>query len=211
MKLTKKMIERTNKIFEYDKNLTKKYKIFCGIDEAGRGPLAGPVVVASCIMPIEEDKIIYGVFDSKQVTEKVREELYEKIKNTALAFCIKEVDQNTIDEINILNATKLAMKQVIEDLSLKPELAVVDAVKNISCDIEQLPIIKGDATSYSIACASILAKVYRDHLMTEYDKKYPQYGFVRNKGYGTTEHINALKTEGPCEIHRKSFIKNFMG
>ena len=211
MKLTKKMIERTNKIFEYDKNLTKKYKIFCGIDEAGRGPLAGPVVVASCIMPIEEDKIIYGVFDSKQVTEKVREELYEKIKNIALAFCIKEVDQNTIDEINILNATKLAMKQVIEDLSLKPELAVVDAVKNISCDIEQLPIIKGDATSYSIACASILAKVYRDHLMTEYDKKYPQYGFVRNKGYGTTEHINALKTEGPCEIHRKSFIKNFMG
>ena len=211
MKLTKKMIERTNKIFEYDKNLTKKYKIFCGIDEAGRGPLAGPVVVASCIMPIEEDKIIYGVFDSKQVAEKVREELYEKIKNTALAFCIKEVDQNTIDEINILNATKLAMKQVIEDLSLKPELAVVDAVKNISCDIEQLPIIKGDATSYSIACASILAKVYRDHLMTEYDKKYPQYGFVRNKGYGTTEHINALKTEGPCEIHRKSFIKNFMG
>ena len=211
MKLTKKMIERTNKIFEYDKNLTKKYKLFCGIDEAGRGPLAGPVVVASCIMPIEEDKIIYGVFDSKQVTEKVREELYEKIKNTALAFCIREVDQNTIDEINILNATKLAMKQVIEDLSLKPELAVVDAVKNISCDIEQLPIIKGDATSYSIACASILAKVYRDHLMTEYDKKYPQYGFVRNKGYGTTEHINALKTEGPCEIHRKSFIKNFMG
>ena len=210
MKLTDKMIERTQKLVEYDKNITKEYKVFCGIDEAGRGPLAGPVVVASCIMPLEDDKVVYGVYDSKKISEKVREELFEKIKTNAISYSIQQVDQTTIDEINILQATKLGMKNAIECLSLKPELALVDAVTNIDSNVDQVAIIKGDATSYSIACASILAKVYRDRLMLKYDEEYKEYGFAKHKGYGTSEHIKVLKEQGPCKIHRKSFIKNFM-
>jgi ribonuclease HII len=210
MKLTEKMIERTKKIVEYDRNIAKEYSIFCGIDEAGRGPLAGPVVVASCVMPLEEDKILFGVYDSKKVTEKQRTELYEKIKQTAISFSIQEVDEKTIDKINILEATKLGMKNAIENLQIKLDLALVDAVKNIDSDVDQIAIIKGDATSYSIACASILAKVYRDNLMLELDKKYPQYGFAKHKGYGTAEHISALKKYGASPIHRKTFIKNFV-
>ena len=210
MKLTDKMIERTQKLVDYDKNIAKGYKVFCGIDEAGRGPLAGPVVVASCIMPLDENKIIYGVFDSKKVTEKNRDILFEKIKTTAIAYSIQQVDQNIIDDINILQATKLGMKNAIESLSIKPELALVDAVTNIDSDVDQVAIIKGDATSYSIACASILAKVYRDRLMQKYDEEYKEYGFAKHKGYGTSEHIKVLKEQGPCKIHRKTFIKNFM-
>ena len=208
MKLDKK--ERTQKLADYDRNIQQKYGIFCGIDEAGRGPLAGPVVVASCVMPLDEDKIIFGIDDSKKLTEKQREELFEKIKQMAIEYSIQEVDEKTIDQINILQATKLGMKKCIEGLEKKPNLALVDAVKNIDSDVEQIAIIKGDGTSYSIAAASILAKVYRDKLMLELDAKYPEYNFKKHKGYGTKEHIDALKKFGPSKIHRKTFIKNFV-
>ena len=208
MKIDK--IERTNKLVEYDKNIAQQYGIFCGIDEAGRGPLCGPVVVASCIMPLDEDKIIFGINDSKKLTEKQREELFEKIIKTALAYDIEEIDAETIDEINILQATMLGMKKCVENLKISPNLALVDAVKNIKTNIKQIAIIKGDATSYSIASASILAKVHRDRLMKKYDEEYPQYNFAKHKGYGTKEHIELLKKYGPCKIHRKSFIKNFI-
>lgn len=210
MKLTEKAIERTKKIVEYDKTIQAENGLFCGIDEAGRGPLAGPVVVASCIMPLDDDKILYGVFDSKKLTENAREELFDKIKQTAICFSIEQVDEDVVDELNILGATKAAMKNAIENLKTKPQLALVDAVTNINSNIKQKAIIKGDATSYSIACASILAKVFRDRLMLKYDKMYPQYGFAKHKGYGTKEHIDAIKKFGPCEIHRRTFIKNFV-
>lgn len=202
--------EKTEKLFEYDKKIYQRYGLFCGIDEAGRGPLAGPVVVASCIMPLDDDKILYGINDSKKLSEKQREELFEKIKETAIDYRIEEVSEKVIDEINILQATKLGMKNCIENLSKKPKMVLVDAVKNIDTDILQVAIIKGDATSYSIAAASILAKVYRDHLMQKLDAKYPNYNFAKHKGYGTKEHIELLKKYGPSKIHRKSFIKNFV-
>ena len=210
MKDSEKRIERTKKLVEYDRQIAKGCKLFCGVDEAGRGPLAGPVVVASCVMPLDDDKILYGIDDSKKLTEKQRDELFEKIKEIAVDYSIQEVDEKTIDEINILNATKLGMKRAIENLSVVIDLAVVDAVKDIDADIDQIAIIKGDATSYTIAAASILAKVYRDNLMKQLDKKYPVYNFAKHKGYGTSEHINSLKKFGPSEIHRKSFIKNFV-
>ncbi len=203
-------IETTLKLVEYDRNIAKQYNIFCGIDEAGRGPLCGPVVVASCIMPLDNDKIIMGINDSKKLSEKQREELFEQIKKTAICYSIQEIDEKTIDEINILEATKLGMKKAIEGLSQKPNLTLVDAVKNIDSDVQQIAIIKGDATSYSIAAASILAKVYRDKLMQKLDAEYPEYHFAKHKGYGTKEHIELLKKFGPCKIHRKSFIKNFV-
>lgn len=210
MKDSEKRIERTKKLVEYDRQIAKGCKLFCGVDEAGRGPLAGPVVVASCVMPLDDDKILYGIDDSKKLTEKQRDELFEKIKEIAVDYSIQEVDEKTIDEINILNATKLGMKRAIENLSVVIDLAVVDAVKDIDADVDQIAIIKGDATSYTIAAASILAKVYRDNLMKQLDKKYPVYNFAKHKGYGTSEHINSLKKFGPSEIHRKSFIKNFV-
>ena len=203
-------IERTKKLVEYDRNIAKQYGIFCGIDEAGRGPLCGPVVVASCVMPLDDDKIVFGIDDSKKLTEKQREEIFEQIKNVAIEYSIQEIDEKTIDEINILEATKLGMKKSIESLPQKPNLAFVDAVKNIDANIEQIAIIKGDATSYSIAAASILAKVHRDKLMQKLDTEYPEYHFAKHKGYGTKEHIELLKKYGPCKIHRKSFIKNFI-
>ena len=208
--MNQKRIESTLKLVEYDKNIAKQYGVFCGIDEAGRGPLCGPVVVASCIMPLEDDKIVFGVDDSKKISEKLREELFEKIKTTAIAYHIQEIDAEIIDKINILEATKLGMKLCIESLSVKPNLALIDAVKNIDNATKQIAIIKGDATSYSIAAASILAKVHRDRLMQKLDKEYPQYNFAKHKGYGTKEHIELLKKYGPCKIHRKSFIKNFV-
>ena len=203
-------IDKTKKLVEYDKIIFEHNGIFCGIDEAGRGPLAGPVVVASCIMPLDDDKILFGVNDSKKLSEIKREELFEKIIKTAIDYHIEEVSEKVIDEINILEATKLGMKNCIEKLKIKPKLALVDAVKNIDSDVIQLPIIKGDATSYSIASASILAKVYRDRLMKKLDAEYSEYNFAKHKGYGTSEHINLLKKYGPSKIHRKSFIKNFV-
>lgn len=183
-------------------------KIIAGMDEVGRGPLAGPVVVACVVMPIEEDKIIQGVTDSKKLSEKRREELYEKIISTATQCVVCQADNVRIDEINILNATKECMKNCIEGLT-DCNMVLVDAVKLTDTKFDTFPIIKGDAKSYCIAAASIVAKVTRDRLMKEYDVVYPRYGFKDNKGYGTAAHIAALKEYGFCEIHRKTFIKNF--
>ena len=191
----------------------KNIKYICGIDEAGRGPLAGPVVVGAVVMP--RDSKIEWVNDSKKVTEKRREILYDKITEEALAWGVGIVSEKEIDQINILNATKmglhLALGEVIEKLGEKPDIVIVDALKDI--DTFQIPyqsIIKGDATRYSIACASIIAKVTRDRIMRQWDEIYPVYNFEKNKGYGTSEHIKALKDYGPCQIHRRSFIKHFV-
>jgi ribonuclease HII len=193
--------------------IEKKMKYICGIDEAGRGPLAGPVVVGAVVMP--RDSKIEWVNDSKKVTEKRREILYDKITEEALAWGVGIISEKEIDEINILNATKmglhLALGEVIEKLGKKPDIVIVDALKDI--DTFQIPyqsIIKGDATRYSISCASIIAKVTRDRIMRQWNEIYPVYDFEKNKGYGTAEHIKALKDYGPCQIHRKSFIKHFV-
>lgn len=189
----------------------KKYigKLVAGVDEAGRGPLAGPVVCACAVMPMDEDKIIEGVNDSKKLSAKKREELFEKIVSSAISFSIVEIDEKTIDKINILQATKLGMKKAVEGLNVTPDIVLIDAVK-IDTNLPQENIIKGDALSYNIASASILAKVYRDRLMVELDKKYPEYGFEKHKGYGTKQHIEALKRYGKCTIHRETFIKKFV-
>lgn len=198
-------------MFEYENEfLTQGYNYIAGIDEAGRGPLAGPVVCAIAMMPLEKDKIIDGVNDSKKLSPKVREMLYDKIVNTALAYDIQVVDNNVVDEINILNATKQGMLNCIDNISITPDIVLIDAVK-LDSEIKTVPIIKGDEKSYSIACASILAKVYRDRLMLEMDKKYPQYEFKNHKGYGTQKHIELLKKFGKCDIHRNTFIKHFVG
>ncbi len=195
-------------MFEYE----EKYKslgLVAGMDEAGRGPLAGPVVCACVIMPLEKEKIIEGINDSKKLSPKKREELFEKIVNTAIDYSIVEIDEKTIDEINILQATKLGMKRAVENLKVKPKTVLIDAVK-IDCNIPQENIIKGDAKSYNIASASILAKVYRDRLMVNLAKTYPEYHFEKHKGYGTKDHIDALKKYGKCKIHRNSFIGHFV-
>ncbi|MDE7079731.1 MAG: ribonuclease HII [Clostridia bacterium] len=199
----------TFSMLEYEKKcLEKGQKYVAGVDEVGRGPLAGPVVVASVIMPLGCEDIIQGVNDSKKVSEKNREILYGKILEKAIAYRIEWADEKVIDEINILEATKLCMQKAIDNLSVSPDTVLVDAVK-LKCKYPVEPIIKGDAKSYSIACASILAKVTRDRYMIEMDGKYPEYGFAANKGYGSAKHIEALKSVGPCPLHRKSFIKNF--
>lgn len=181
--------------------------LIAGIDEAGRGPLAGPVVAACAVMPL--DDVIAGVNDSKKLSEKKREALYPQIREKAIAYSIVAVDEKRIDEINILNATKEAMRRCLGELGLTPDVVLIDAV-NLDCPYRVHAIVKGDALSYTIACASILAKVYRDHLMFEYDKTYPEYGFAGHKGYGTAAHIEALRTYGPCPIHRRTFIGHFV-
>ncbi len=202
-------IESEKKKLTYEYQLLAEGKRYiAGVDEVGRGPLAGPVVCAAVIMPLDDNDLILGVDDSKKVTEKNRRILSEAIKNKAIAYSICAVNEEVIDEINILNATKRCMKNAIEGLSLKPDCVLIDAV-DLDIDVETRPIIKGDAKSYVIGAASIIAKVYRDALMDEYDERYPEYGFKKNKGYGTKEHINAIRTVGPCPIHRKTFIKNF--
>lgn len=185
------------------------YKLIAGMDEAGRGPLAGPVCCAACIMPL--DDIIDGVNDSKKLSEKKREELFDKIIEKAIAFKVCFVDEKIIDEINILEATKKGMQDAVSGLFVKPDFVLVDAVKGLSLKVPYLPIIKGDSLSYNIACASILAKVSRDRLMFEMDKLYPEYNFKKHKGYGTKEHIENLKKYGKCPIHRNTFIKHFLG
>ncbi len=189
----------------------RKYqgKIIAGIDEAGRGPLAGPVVCACVIMPLSDEKIIEGIDDGKKLSQKKREELYEKIVSIALSYKVVEIDEKIIDDINILNATKLGMKKALENLSVTPEIVLIDAVK-IETNLPQENIIHGDALSYNIAAASILAKVHRDRLMKELSNIYPEYNFAKNNGYGTKEHIEALKKYGSCEIHRQTFIKKFV-
>lgn len=179
--------------------------LIAGMDEVGRGPLAGPVCVACVIMPL--DDIIEGIDDSKKISEKKRNELFEKIKEKAIAYHVEMVDENKIDEINILEATKLCMKKAVEGLTLKPDIVLVDAISKLDINIPIRGIIKGDVLSYSIGCASILAKVTRDNFMCEIAKEYPEYGFEKHKGYGTKVHIEALKEVGPCEYHRLSFLK----
>lgn len=183
-------------------------RFIAGIDEAGRGPLAGPVVVAGVIMPLDNDKIIDGVNDSKKLSEKKRDILYDKIIATALDVQVAIVGWEEIDQINILNATKNGMLQCIKGFK-QVDKVLIDAVK-LDVKVPTLSIIHGDALSYSIAAASIVAKVTRDRLMLEYDKKYPQYNFAKHKGYGTAEHIALLKKYGPCPIHRKTFITHFV-
>lgn len=179
-----------------------------GLDEAGRGPLAGPVVAAAVILP--KDYIVYGLNDSKKISEKRRDRLDEIIRRDAVSFSVKAIDNILIDRTNILAASKKAMLECVSSLEQVPDYLLVDAVHIDGTDIKQAGIIRGDGRSVSIAAASIIAKVYRDSMMYEYDRIYPMYGFSRNKGYGTREHIAALKKYGPCEIHRSSFIKNIV-
>lgn len=199
----------TLKIFNHDKSLlNENIKYIAGIDEVGRGPLAGPVVTASVIMPY--DNMLNGVFDSKKVSKKNRERLFEEIKQNAVSYSISVVNQDVIDEINILNATKRSMAESFNSLKIKPDILLVDAVKLNICSNE-MAIIKGDATSYAIACASILAKVFRDRLMEDYAKVYPGYDFENNVGYGTKKHIEAIKANGITPIHRLSFLGKIIG
>jgi len=189
----------------------KKYdycEYICGIDEVGRGPLAGPVVAGAVILP-KGCRILY-INDSKKLSEKKRNELYEVIKNEAVSVGIGMASPERIDEINILQATYEAMRDAMAKLSVVPDILLNDAVTIPMVDIKQVPIIKGDAKSITIGAASIMAKVTRDAMMVEYDKLYPEYGFARNKGYGTKEHIAALREYGPSPIHRSTFIKNFV-
>lgn len=180
-----------------------------GIDEAGRGPLAGPVVAAAVILP--KDIFLPFLNDSKKVTEKRRDVLFDQIKQEAIAYGIGIASNALIDDINILQATYEAMREAISKLSKTPDILLVDAVHIPNISLKQVGIVKGDAKSVNIAAASILAKVTRDRLMLEYDKIYPEYGFASNKGYGTAKHIEALKAYGACDIHRRSFIGNFVG
>lgn len=197
-------------MLEYEEKYIKEgCKFIAGIDEAGRGPLAGSVCVAIVIMPLNKDQIIDKVNDSKKLSAKLRDKLYDEIVSRAVAYNIQMIDEKIIDDINILNATKLGMLQCINNISVKPDVVLIDAVK-IESDVKTESIIKGDALSYSIACASILAKVTRDRYMLDMDKKYPEYNFAKHKGYGTKEHIENLKKYGKCPIHRDTFIKNFV-
>ena len=180
----------------------------CGIDEVGRGPLAGPVVAGAVILPKDCD-ILY-INDPKKLTEKKREELYDIIADKAVAWAVGYASCERIDEINILQATYEAMRQAISNLKQKPDILLNDAVTIPDVDIKQVPIIKGDAKSISIGAASIMAKVTRDRLMVKYDEVFPGYGFASNKGYGSAAHIEAIKKLGPCPIHRRSFIGNFI-
>ncbi len=187
--------------------LSRGYKYICGVDEVGRGPLAGPVVCAAVIMPL--DDIVDGVDDSKKLSAKKREELASLIEKKAVALNICLVEPEKIDEINILEATKLCMKNAVEGLKIKPDFVITDGNMKLDIDMEQASIVKGDALSYTIGSASIAAKVYRDKLMDGYAGIYPQYGFEKHKGYGTSAHIDAIKTNGLCPVHRRSFTKKW--
>ena len=196
-------------MLEYERQFLQNGERFiAGIDEAGRGPLAGPVVVAGVIMPLDEGDIIDGINDSKKLSAKKRDALYDLIIAKAIDVQVAVVDHLTIDRDNILNATKSGMMQCINGFK-KVDRVLIDAVK-LNAKVPTLSIIHGDALSYSIAAASIVAKVTRDRLMLEYDKQYPQYNFAKHKGYGTAEHIRLLKEHGPCPIHRRSFIGHFV-
>ena len=200
-----KELARLEQMREYE-NTYAACAMICGIDEAGRGPLAGPVAAGAVILP--KDCTLLHLNDSKKLSEKRREELFVQIKEQAVAWCVGIVGPERIDEINILQATYEAMRQAIAGLGVKPDILLNDAVEIPGVDIMQVPIIKGDAKSVSIAAASILAKVTRDHMMVEYDQLFPDYGFAKHKGYGTAAHIQAIQELGPCPIHRRSFIRN---
>ena len=198
---------RVEQMCEYEKEYGV-YSYICGIDEAGRGPLAGPVVAGAVILP-KDCRILY-INDSKKLSEKRRNELFDIIKEEAVTYGIGIIDAARIDEINILQATYEAMRSAINNLNPSPDILLNDAVTIPKVDVKQVPIIKGDAKSISIGAASIIAKVTRDAMMVEYDKIYPEYDFASNKGYGSAKHIKALKKYGPCPIHRRSFIHNFI-
>lgn len=202
--------ERLKKLKEYEKSLHETGLVYiAGIDEAGRGPLAGPVTVGAVIL--NPNSFIEGINDSKKISEAKREKLYEKITDEAIAWSVGIVDQKEIDEINILNATKKALKLALDGLEIKPQRLLVDALEHIDTNgIPYTSIIKGDAKIYSIGAASIIAKVTRDRIMREYDEVYPEYGFAKHKGYGTAAHIEAIKKFGPCPLHRQTFIKHFI-
>ena len=191
------------------------YRYIVGVDEVGRGPLAGPVVCAAVVMPLDEAALVIGVDDSKKLSEKKREQLAEEIKKKAIAYAMVEVSEKTIDEINILEATKLGMKQAVETLVLpkelgaQPEIVLTDGNMTLDIALPQKSIIGGDGLSYSIGAASIIAKVYRDYLMENYAKEYPMYAFEKNKGYGTAAHVQGIKEHGLCPIHRRTFTKKF--
>mgnify|MGYP001084055562 CR=1 FL=1 len=202
-----KEIARTKAMSIFEEEY-KDYPYICGIDEVGRGPLAGPVVAGAVILP-KDDMILY-LNDSKKLSEKKREMLYDEIMNRAVATGIGMASPARIDEINILQATYEVMRMAIDNLKVRPDILLNDAVTIPQVDILQVPIIKGDAKSLTIGAASIMAKVTRDRMMAEYDKEYPQYGFAKHKGYGTKAHIAGLKELGPTPIHRRSFIHNYV-
>ena len=194
-------------LYQYETTLRSEgYSLICGIDEAGRGPLAGPVCAAACVLPA--GLVIEGLNDSKKLSEKKREALYEEITQKALAWAVCLADEKTIDEINILQATFRAMRGAVERLSLTPELCLVDGNRDPGLDLPTRTVVKGDAACASVAAASILAKVTRDRLMVQYDAQYPGYGFAVHKGYGTKAHYAAIDALGLCPIHRRSFLKN---
>ncbi len=199
--------ERVEALCEYEKQYDYCSYI-CGIDEAGRGPLAGPVVAGAVVLP-KDTRILY-INDSKKLSEKRREELFEVIKKEAISVGVGIATPQRIDEINILQATYEAMRMAISKLSVKPDVLLNDAVTIPEVDIQQVPIIKGDAKSMSIGAASIIAKVTRDHIMYDYDKQYPEYGFAKHKGYGTKQHTDAIRKYGACPIHRMTFLKNIL-
>ncbi len=202
-----KEVERTYNMQAFERKYGE-YQYICGIDEVGRGPLAGPVCAGAVILPKDVD-ILY-INDSKQLSAAKREELYDIIRKKAIAVKTAYSSPEVIDEINILQATYRAMREAINELDVKPDILLNDAVNIPEVNIKQVPIIKGDAKSISIAAASIIAKVERDRLMVMYDELYPEYGFAKNKGYGSKEHIEALRKYGPCPIHRRSFIKGLI-
>ncbi|MDE6677099.1 MAG: ribonuclease HII [Clostridia bacterium] len=185
------------------------FSAVAGVDEVGRGPLAGPVVCAAVILPLEEEKRILGIDDSKKLSAKKREQLAEKIKQTARAYSIQEVSAEVIDEINILQATRLCMKRAVESLGIPADMVLTDGNMTLDITCPQKSIVKGDALVCSIGAASILAKVYRDELMCRFAIAFPEYGFERNAGYGTAAHIQAIRENGICSIHRKTFVKKF--
>lgn len=209
--MKEKELERLVELKEIENKLYENTNIetICGIDEAGRGPLAGPVVVAAAIMP--KDSMLEGVNDSKKLSEKKRELLYDEITKEAISYGVGIIWQDEIDNLNILNATKKALTEALKQLKVKPSVIIVDALNNIdTLGIPYKSIIKGDAKAYSISAASIIAKVTRDRIMRELSKDYPGYEFEINKGYGTAKHITAIKQKGLCPLHRKSFTKNFI-
>ena len=203
------MIDRSQhaaELMAFDKQYRQAGVVVAGMDEVGRGPLAGNVVTACVVMP--EDPLIIWIDDSKKLSESRREKVFDEIMANALYVGVGEVSPEEIDEINILQATKKAMRMAAE--SVPADIFLIDAVTNLGLKGREIPLIKGDATSYSIAAASIVAKVTRDRQMAEADRLYPQYGFARNKGYGTKEHTEALRQYGPCPLHRRTFIGNFV-
>lgn len=207
LKLSEEM--RLVQMTRYESEFWNKGLSVAGMDEVGRGPLAGPVVAACVVMP--NDSLICGINDSKKLSEKRRNILFDSIMDKAIAYDFGWVWQDEIDRINILEATKLAFAQAYNNMSFQCDIALVDAVKGININIKQYPIIHGDALSYSIAAASILAKVKRDKYMIEQSKIYPQYGFEKNKGYGTKQHIEAIRQYGLCPLHRLTFVKKILG